>query len=124
MERREAKYPETRAQHYVLPDDDRTNTTINSVATLLSEFVATQTLFISDAMDRYLQTAWDYTNKDSDPKTFVIEAKSQLGFFYEVCTDHKGGWFEKHDFQGFSRRKRKSTLGLYVDFRKASNFTN
>jgi hypothetical protein len=44
------------------PDDNKMiNTTINSVATLLSEFVATcKTLLISDAMDRYLQTAWDY----------------------------------------------------------------
>jgi hypothetical protein len=30
-------------------------------------------------MDRSLQTAWDYTNNDSDPKTFVTEAKSKLG---------------------------------------------
>jgi hypothetical protein len=85
------------------PDDNKTiNTTINSVATLLSEFVVTcKTLLISDAMDRSLETAWDYTNNDSDPKTFVTEAKSKLGFYYKVCTDHEGGWFEKDDFKDF-----------------------
>jgi hypothetical protein len=85
------------------PDDNKMiNTTINSIATLLSEFVATcKTLLISDAMDRSLQTAWDYTNKDSDPKIFVIEAKSKLGFYYKVCTDHQENWFEKHDFKDF-----------------------
>jgi hypothetical protein len=85
------------------PDDNKMiNTTINSVATLLSEFVATcKTLLISDPMDRSLQTAWDYTNKDRDPKIFVTEAKSKLGFYYKVCTDHEGGWFEKDDFKDF-----------------------
>jgi hypothetical protein len=104
------------------PDDNKMiNTTINSVATLLSEFVATCKTLLMRWIATY-RPQWDYTNKDSDPKTFVTEAKSQLGFYYEVCTDHKGGWFEKHDFQGFSRRKRMSTPGLYVDFRNSEQF--
>jgi hypothetical protein len=47
------------------PDENKmVNTTINSVATLLSEFATTcKTHLISDAIDRSLQAAWDYTNK-------------------------------------------------------------
>jgi hypothetical protein len=60
------------------------NTTINSVATLASEFATTcKPLLISDAVDRALQTAWDYANKpDGDPRLFITEAKSQLGWYY------------------------------------------
>jgi hypothetical protein len=47
------------------PDENKmVNTTINSVATLLSEFATTcKTHLISDAIDRSLRAAWDYTNK-------------------------------------------------------------
>jgi hypothetical protein len=86
------------------PDEDKMiNTTINSVVTLLSEFATTcKPLRISDAIDRSLQTAWEWTNKPSgDPTVFVTEAKSQLGWYYKVCTDHEGGWWEKHDFKDF-----------------------
>jgi hypothetical protein len=71
------------------PDDDRMiNTTINSVATLISEFDTTcKPLLNSDAMDHYLQDAWDCTNnQNADPSIFVNDAKRQLGWYYEVCT--------------------------------------
>jgi hypothetical protein len=80
------------------------NTTINSVSTLLSEFAATtcKTLLISDAIDRWLQKAWDYTNKpNGDPNMFVYEAKSDLGWYYEVCTDHADNFFKNEDFKDF-----------------------
>jgi hypothetical protein len=79
------------------------NTTINSVATLISEFVTTcKTPLISDAIDRALQKAWDYTNSSNgDPNVFVMEAKSNFGWYYIVCTDHKGGLFENQDFRYF-----------------------
>jgi hypothetical protein len=86
------------------PDENKViNTTINSVATLLSEFATTcKTLLISDAIDRSLKRAWDYTNTpNGDPTVFVTEAKSKLGWYYEVCTDHGGGWFENEDFKDF-----------------------
>lgn len=88
------------------PDENKTiNTTINSVATLLSEFAATscKPLPISDAIDRWLQKAWDYTNApNGDPSAFVNEAKSNLGWYYLVCTDHAGdNWFENKGFKDF-----------------------
>jgi hypothetical protein len=86
------------------PDEDKmVNTTINSVATLLSEFATTcKPLLISDAIGGSLQTAWEYANKpNGDPTVFVTEAKSKLGWYYKVCTDHEGGWFEKDDFKDF-----------------------
>jgi hypothetical protein len=87
------------------PDDNKMiNTTINSVTTLLSEFVATcKTLLISNAIDRALKSAWDYTNNHSaDPNVFVTEAKSNLGFYYRVCTDHGGeDRFAKEKFKDF-----------------------
>ena len=88
------------------PDENKMiNTTINSVATLISEFAATtcKTLLISNAIDRALQRAWDYTNNaNADPNAFVTEAKSNLGWYYKVCTDHAGDWFAKpEDFKGF-----------------------
>jgi hypothetical protein len=87
------------------PDENKMiNTTINSVATLLSEFAATtcKTLLISDAIDRWLQKAWDYTNKpNGDPNIFVYEAKSNLGWYYNVCTDHAGDDLENKDFKDF-----------------------
>ena len=88
------------------PDENKMiNTTINSVATLLSEFAATscKPLQISDAIDRWLQKAWDYTDTpNGDANVFVYEAKSNLGWYYKVCTDHAGGdWFENKDFKDF-----------------------
>jgi hypothetical protein len=87
------------------PDDNKViNTTINSVSTLLSEFAATtcKTLLISNAIDRSLKTAWDYASTPNrDPNAFVAEAKSNLGWYYEVCTDHAEGWFKKEDFKDF-----------------------
>jgi hypothetical protein len=88
------------------PDENKMiDTTINSVATLLSEFAATscKQLQISDAIDRSLKRAWDYTNTpNGDPTVFVTEAKSNLGWYYKVCTDHGGeDWFEDKDFKDF-----------------------
>jgi hypothetical protein len=86
------------------PDENKMiNTTINSVATLISEFATTcETLVISDAIDRSLRRAWDSTNtSNGDPNVFVTGAKSNLEWYYEVCTDHTGGWFENKDFKDF-----------------------
>lgn len=86
------------------PDDNKViNTTINSVATLLSEFATTcKTSPTSDAIDRSLQRAWDYANTpDRDPTAFVTEAKFQLSWYYKVCTDHADSWFVKEDFKDF-----------------------
>jgi hypothetical protein len=62
------------------PDENKmVNTTINSVATLLSEFATTcKTHLISDAIDRSLQAAWDYTNKPDggDPSTPLPQANA------------------------------------------------
>ena len=82
------------------PDENKMiNTTINSVATLLSEFATScKTLLISDAIDRSLKSAW---NSDHDPIVFVTEAKSQLGWYYVVCTDHADAWFKKQEFKDF-----------------------
>ena len=79
------------------PDENKMiNTTINSIATLLSEFVTTcNTLLLSNEIDRFLEDAWEYFNQPNhDPTQFVKEAKDSLGWYYEVCTDHAGG-FEK-----------------------------
>jgi hypothetical protein len=69
------------------------NTTINSVATLLSEFATTcKTLPLTDEIDRALEHAWECANQpNGDPTVFIAEAKSRLGWYYEVCTDHPGG---------------------------------
>lgn len=87
------------------PDENKMiNTTINSVATLLSEFAATtcKTLLISDTIDRSLKRAWDYTNTpNGDPNAFVSEAKRDLGWYYKVCTDHGGDGSENEDFNDF-----------------------
>jgi hypothetical protein len=86
------------------PDENKMiNTTINSVATLISEFSSTcKTLSSSDEIDGALQKAWDYTNRpNGDPSVFLTEAKSKLGWYYKVCTDHDGGWFDNHDFKDF-----------------------
>ena len=80
------------------PDENKMiNTTINSVATLLSEFATTcKTLLLSDSIDRALEHAWEYANQpNGDPTLFVTEAKSRLGWYYEVCTDHPGGEVQK-----------------------------
>jgi hypothetical protein len=89
------------------PDQNKMiNTTINSVATLLSEFSMTcKPLLLSDSIDRALEHAWEYANRpNGDPTPFVTEAKSSLGWYYEVCTDHVGGsgMFKKHDFKDFA----------------------
>jgi hypothetical protein len=86
------------------PDENKViNTTINSVATLLSEFATTcKTLLISNTIDRALQSAWDYANSpNGDPSVFLTEAKSQLVWYYKVCTDHGENWFDKEDFKNF-----------------------
>jgi hypothetical protein len=87
------------------PDENKMiNTTINSVTTLISGFTTTcETLLISDSIDRALQTAWDYINTHkAAPNVFVMEAKSKLGWYYEVCTDHADDhWFKNEDFKGF-----------------------
>jgi hypothetical protein len=88
------------------PDENKMiDTTINSVATLLSEFVAMscKQLQISDDIDRWLHKAWDYTNRpNGDPTMFVTEAKSDLGWYYRVCTDHGGEDEDKDkDFKDF-----------------------
>jgi hypothetical protein len=89
------------------PDENKViDTTINSVSTLLSEFAATscKPLQISNAIDRSLQKAWEYANSpNGDPSAFVHEAKSNLGWYYKVCTDHAGAdWFDDHnDFKDF-----------------------
>src|SRR5262249_46565522 len=86
------------------PDDNKgINTTSNSVATLLSEFATTcKTLLISNTIDRALQSAWDYANSpNGDPSVFLTEPKSQLGWYYKVCTDHGENWFDKEDFKNF-----------------------
>ena len=90
------------------PDENKViNTTINSVATLLSEFAAPacKTLLVSDAIDRSLQRAWDYANRpNGDPNAFVSEAKRNLSWYYEVCTDHGEGSFANfanEDFKDF-----------------------
>jgi hypothetical protein len=96
------------------PDKDKMiNTTINSIATLLSEFATTcNTLRVSDAIDRYLELAWKYANQpNGDPTLFLTEAKSRLvlteaksrlGWYYVVCTDHSDAWFNEDDFKGFA----------------------
>jgi hypothetical protein len=88
------------------PDENKMiNTTINSISTLLSEFAATscKPLQISDAINGWLQKAWEYTNKpNGDPNIFVYEAKSNLGWYYKVCTDHAGDdRFANNDFKDF-----------------------
>jgi hypothetical protein len=88
------------------PDENKMiNTTINSVATLLSEFVSTcKTLLLSNEIDRALERAWEYANQpNGNPTPFVTEAKSKLGWYYEVCTDHTaGGWVKEKDFKDFA----------------------
>jgi hypothetical protein len=89
---------------YCADENKMIDTTINSVATLLSEFAAMscKPRLVSDAIDRSLKRAWDYANTPSgDPTAFVTEAKLQLGWYYKVCTDHDGGWFENEDFKSF-----------------------
>jgi hypothetical protein len=88
---------------YCRDENKMIDTTINSVTTLLSEFATTcKTLLNSDALDRALQKAWEDANTpNGDPKVFVTEAKSNLGWYYKVCTDHTGGWFEDQDFKNF-----------------------
>lgn len=101
------------------PDENKMiNTTINSVATLLSEFATTcKTLVLSDEIDRALESAWKFASQpNGDPTLFVAEAKSKLGWYYEVCTDHAGGLFEKEDFKDFANVAASLTrIDLSVD---------
>jgi hypothetical protein len=88
------------------PDENKMiNTTINSVATLLSEVATTscKPLQISNAIDDWLRKAWDHTNKPyGHPDLFVWEAKSNLGWYYKVCTDHDAAKsFDDKDFKDF-----------------------
>jgi hypothetical protein len=86
------------------PDENKViNTTINSVATLNSEFATTcKPRLMSDAIDRALQQAWDRTNRpNGDPNVFVGEAKSNLGWYYTVCTVHDENWFNDKDLKDF-----------------------
>jgi hypothetical protein len=87
------------------PDENKMiNTTINSIATLVPEFSTTcKTLPLSDEIDRALESAWKFANQPyGDPTLFVTEAKSRLGWYYVVCTDHATGLFEKDDFKDFA----------------------
>jgi hypothetical protein len=87
------------------PDQNKMiNTTINSVVTLLSEFATTcKPLLLSDEIDRALEHAWEYANRpDGDSTPFVREAKSRLGWYYVVCTDHSDAWFQEDDFKSFA----------------------
>jgi hypothetical protein len=80
------------------------NTTINSIATLVSEiFTTCEPLLISNAIDRYLEDAWDWTHKpNGNPSLFVAAAKSQLGWYYIVCTNHISALSdEKYRFEEF-----------------------
>lgn len=86
------------------PDEDKMiNTTINSVVTLVSELNTTcSTLVLSNEIDRALENAWKYAKQpNGDPNLFVSVAKSRLGWYYEICTDHVGGtsMFKKADFK-------------------------
>jgi hypothetical protein len=66
---------------YCADENKMIDTTINSVATLLSEFAAMscKPRLVSDAIDRSLKRAWDYANTPSgDPTAFVTEANYNL----------------------------------------------
>jgi hypothetical protein len=87
------------------PDQDKMiNATINSVATFLSEFATTcKPLLLSNEIDRALELAWKYANEpNGDPTLFVTEAKSRLGWYYEVCTDHTERGWRKEEFKDFA----------------------
>jgi hypothetical protein len=84
------------------PDQNKMiNTTINSVVTLVSEYAATcKTLPLSNEIDSALEHAWKYANQPSgNPTPFVTQAKFKLGWYYEICTDHTEGLFDKKDFK-------------------------
>jgi hypothetical protein len=89
------------------PDEDKMiNTNINSVATFQTKssfLVACKPLLISDAIDRFLETAWEEANKPNGyPRGSINLAEDKLGWYYKVCTDHEGLVFsEKHDFPEF-----------------------
>jgi hypothetical protein len=72
---------------------------------LVPEYATTcKTLPLSHEIDRALEHAWEYANQpNGDPTLFVTEAKSRLGWYYVVCTDHAGWVFEKtRDFKDFA----------------------
>ena len=101
------------------PDENKMiNTTINSIATLFPEFSSTcNTLSISDEIDRALQSAWDYTNRANGGRAFVTEAKSRLGWYYKVCTDHEAAWwFDNSDFKDFLHTAESLTrINMAID---------
>jgi len=89
------------------PDENKViNTTINSIATLISEFLAScNTRLISDEVHGALQRTWEYTNQHLGGELSLAVAQGRLGWFYIVCTDHDEAftkdWFNKGDFKGF-----------------------
>lgn len=91
---------------YCPAENKMINTNINSIVTLVSEISTTcNTLLLSNEIDRALENAWKYASQpNGDPSLFVSEAKSRLGWYYEICTDHVGGssMFKKEDFKDFA----------------------
>jgi hypothetical protein len=86
------------------PDEDKMiNTNFQSVVTLISEFNAScNTRSLSDDIDRALQGAWEAVSRPSgDPGLLLVHAKSQLGFYYLVCTDHESAFWKDWDFARF-----------------------
>jgi hypothetical protein len=73
------------------PDENKViNTTINSVATLIFEFLAScNTRIISDEVHGALRRTWEYTNQHLGGELSLITARGRLGWFYKVCTDHE-----------------------------------
>lgn len=98
------------------PDQDKMiNTTINSIATLQPDFVTSErgkcnTRLLSDWMHEALEREWRDTKQGYASGFALLTAKSKLGWYYVVCTDHEavsvfGGhldWFDdKIDFKNF-----------------------
>lgn len=73
------------------PDQDKMiNTTINSIAGLISKYSMTtcDTLATSNEIDRALEDAWRKANTPNISLLSVTRARSRLGWWYVVCTDH------------------------------------
>src|SRR5262249_32168666 len=50
-----------------------------------------------------LEKAWEHANEPKgDPSVMLTEAKSRLGWYYVVCTDHADAWFKKEDLKDFA----------------------
>jgi hypothetical protein len=88
------------------PDQNKMiNTSINSIATLIPEMsTSCNVLAISDELDSMLELAWEYASRQEDNSLSVVSAESRLGWYYEVCTDHRGGYelFKDKDFKDFA----------------------